>query len=431
MPDILICDDDPTARFLLKRVLVRELDATVTETTDGLQALRLLTTRRFDALILDLRMPVMDGPETLEVVRNTPELRDIPVIVLSSETDADVIKRVVHAGVTDYLLKPLSRTGTQQRLMHIIEKLRERDRMPSPPPRTVNTGFNLTPGATIVVADPAEDFRYFCCATLGRRFNIVEATNGVEAFDAALRHAPAAMLIGRGLTMVSSDALAQKVRVTTRHPIALIAVATHVEIEALQASGLFDGCLVKTFVAESFQQSLDALGFAPSPLARLVDRVPGLRTTVISATEQVFGMMVKMDVELVGDHMPPFTGGPVLAGTIPLTVADEFEIDLDLTCTEESANLFAVAMFGVPEPNDVLSELANIVAGRVRHAITNHNLNATLGLPSVERVGDQARRAPELSTRFGVIGTANQLDISLRVRERAHAAAVSSTRTQG
>jgi hypothetical protein len=153
-----------------------------------------------------------------------------------------------------------------------------------------------------------------------------------------------------------------------------------------------------------------------------VERVPGLRTTVISATEQVFGMMVKMDVELVGDHMPPFTGGPILAGRIPLTVADEFEIDVDLTCTEESANVFAVAMFGVPEPNDVLSELANIVAGRVRHAITNHNLTATQGLPSVERVDDQVRCAPELSTRFGVIGTANQLDVSLRVRERAHVA---------
>jgi CheY-like chemotaxis protein len=83
VPDILIYDDDPTARFLLKKILVRELDATVTEATDGLQALRLLTARRFDALILDLRMPVMDGPETLEVVRNTPDLREIPVVVLS------------------------------------------------------------------------------------------------------------------------------------------------------------------------------------------------------------------------------------------------------------------------------------------------------------------------------------------------------------
>lgn len=421
MPDILICDDDPTARFLLKRVLVRELDATVTETTDGLQALRLLTTCRFDALILDLRMPVMNGPETLEVVRSTPDLRDIPVVVLSGETDADIIKRVVHAGVTDYLLKPLSRSGTQQRLMQIIDKLRERERV-APAPTNTDGGLTLTPGATIVVADPAEDFRYFCCATLGRRFNIVEATNGVEAFDAALRKAPAAMLIGRGLTMVGSDALAQKVRATATHPVALIAVASKVEIAALPNPALYDACLVKTFIAETFQQALETLGFAASPLTRLVERVPGLRTTIISATEQVFGMMVKMDVELVGDHMPPLTGSPVLAGRIPLTVADEFEIDLDVTCTEESANVFAVAMFGVPEPNDVLSELANVVAGRVRHAIANHNLTATQGLPTVEQVGDQVRRAPELSTRFGVIGTANQLEVSLRVRERAHVA---------
>jgi len=423
VPDILICDDDPTARFLLKRVLVRELNANVTEAPDGLQALRLLTTSRFDALILDLRMPVMDGPETLEVVRNTPELRDIPVIVLSGETDADVIKRVVHAGVTDFLLKPLSRTGTQQRLMQIIERLRGRDPAPTSVP-TAAKGVNLSQGQTILVADPAEDFRYFCRVTLGRRFTVVEATTGVEAFDAALRLMPAAVLVGRGLTLLGSDALARKLRATAKHPMGVLAVAAKTELPALQASGLYDGCLTRTFVADAFEQQLEGLGFAASPLARLIERVPGLRTTVISATEQVFGMMVKMDVELVGEKMPPF-GGTTLIGKIPLSVADEFEIDIDLICTEESANVFAVAMFGVPEPMEVLAELANIVAGRVKHAIVNHNLAATLGLPNVENI-DPAKpvRPAELSTRFGVIGTTNQLDVSLRVRERARTAVV-------
>jgi CheY-like chemotaxis protein len=100
VPNILICDDDRTARFLLKRILVRELDANVTEAPDGLQAIRLLSSSRYDLLILDLRMPVMDGPETLEIVRNTPAWRDLPVIVLSGETDAEVVRRVVQASPT-------------------------------------------------------------------------------------------------------------------------------------------------------------------------------------------------------------------------------------------------------------------------------------------------------------------------------------------
>lgn len=425
MPDILICDDDPTARFLLKRVLIRELSANVTEAPDGLQALRLLTTAHFDALILDLRMPVMDGPETLEVVRNTPELRDLPVIVLSGETDADVIKRVVHAGVTDFLLKPLSRTGTQQRLMQIIERLRGRESA-KPAVQARPAGINLTQGQTILVADPAEDFRYFCRVTLGRRFTVVEATTGVEAFDAALRLNPAAVLVGRGLTLLGSDALARKLRATAKQPMGVLAVAAKTELPALTASGLYDGCLVRTFVATTFEQQLESLGFAASPLARLIEKVPGLRTTVISATEQVFGMMVKMDVELVGDMMPPFVGGTVMSGKIPLSVNDEFEIDIDLTCTEDSANVFAVAMFGVPEPAEVLAELANIVAGRVKHAIVNHKLSATLGLPNVETVDPSTPRRPaELSTRFGVIGTSNQMDVALRVRERARTAIAS------
>jgi two-component system chemotaxis response regulator CheY len=125
VPNILICDDDAATRFVLKRVLVRELNATVTEAADGLQAFKLLMANGYDLVILDLRMPIMNGPETLDVMRSTPALRDLPVIVLSSETEMDVITRVVSAGVTDYLLKPLSSSGTQKRLMQIIERLRE------------------------------------------------------------------------------------------------------------------------------------------------------------------------------------------------------------------------------------------------------------------------------------------------------------------
>src|SRR5262249_30823405 len=283
------------------------------------------------------------------------------------------------------------------------------------PPVTAKSaakGINLTQGQTVLVADPAEDFRYFCRVTLGRRFNILEATNGVEAFDMALRLSPAAVLIGRGLTLLNSDALATKLHLTAKQPCAVLAVAAKSEIPALQAGGYYDGCLMRTFVATAFEEQLESLGFAASPLARLVEKVPGLRTTVISATEQVFGMMVKMDVELVGEKMPPFKGTSMV-GKIPLSVADEFEIDIDLTCTEESANVFAVAMFGVPEPAEVLAELANIVAGRVKHAIVNHNLSATLGLPNVENVDpSKPARPAELSTRFGVIGTTNQMDVS-------------------
>ena len=235
---------------------------------------------------------------------------------------------------------------------------------------------------------------------------------------------PAAVLVGRGLTLLGSDALAKKLRATAKQPMAVLAVAAKTELPALTASNLYDGCLVPAPLSPPpSSRRWRALGFAASPLARLIEKVPGLRTTVISATEQVFGMMVKMDVELVGDMMPPFTGGTVMIGRIPLSVNDEFEIDIDLTCTEESANVYAVAMFGVPEPAEVLAELANIVAGRVKHAIVNHSLTATLGLPNVETVSPAApRRTAELSTRFGVIGTANQLDVSLRVRERARTA---------
>jgi hypothetical protein len=332
------------------------------------------------------------------------------------------VKRVVHAGVSDFLLKPLTRSGTQQRLMQIIARLRNREVAPTPSAKPRAGGFTPTEDATILVADPAEDFRDFCRHTLGHRFTVIEAKNGVEAYHVALKQTPTAILIGRGLALLGSDALANKLRVAAKRPMTILAIAPKSEIATLQAAGLYDGCLVKTFVPDLFERALDTLGLAASPLARLNAKVPELRPTVISATEQVFGMLVKMDVELVGDHQPPFAGS-VLAGRIPLTVADEIDIDLDLTCTEDSANVFAVAMCGAPEPQGVLPELANIVAGRIKHAIGARKLTTTMGLPRIERIdANVSRRPPELSTRFGVIGTTNQLDVSLSVRERARTA---------
>lgn len=122
---VLVCDDDASTRFVLNRVLVRQHQAVVTEAADGMQALALLKSQPFELLILDLNMPGVDGVETLQALRQIPGLEKLPVVVLSGERHAEAVQQVIQLGVLDFLVKPLHRDSTAERLHAIVHRLEE------------------------------------------------------------------------------------------------------------------------------------------------------------------------------------------------------------------------------------------------------------------------------------------------------------------
>ena len=64
--NVLVADDDPTTRVLLRQLDLRDLDCEVTEVENGLKALTRLDEQRFTMLLLDVHMPIMGGLEALE-----------------------------------------------------------------------------------------------------------------------------------------------------------------------------------------------------------------------------------------------------------------------------------------------------------------------------------------------------------------------------
>jgi signal transduction histidine kinase len=104
---ILVVDDELLNRTLLSTNL-RESGYTVETAQDGQQALELLRGGGFDAVLLDLIMPKMDGYQVLAEMRGDATLRRIPVIVISSMDDMESIVRCIEMGATDYLTKPFN-----------------------------------------------------------------------------------------------------------------------------------------------------------------------------------------------------------------------------------------------------------------------------------------------------------------------------------
>ncbi len=124
---ILIVDDDATNRDLLSRRLSRE-GHSFEMAEDGEVALGLARSSRFDVILLDIMMPVMDGYATLRALQADEQLRRIPVIMLSALDQVDSIARCIEMGADDFLPKPFDTVLLRARLGSSLEKKRLRDR---------------------------------------------------------------------------------------------------------------------------------------------------------------------------------------------------------------------------------------------------------------------------------------------------------------
>ena len=119
--DLLLVDDDVGAIRLMDRVL--EGVGRRRFATSGLEALRLARDVRPDMVLLDAQMPGLDGLGVLRAMREDPELKDVPVIMVTSHDDLEALSLGV--GAEDFILKPLDRSRL---LARVSTRLREKQR---------------------------------------------------------------------------------------------------------------------------------------------------------------------------------------------------------------------------------------------------------------------------------------------------------------
>ncbi|MDQ6628512.1 MAG: response regulator [Pseudomonadota bacterium] len=118
----LIVDDFATMRRFV-RVLLRELDGSdAVEASDGIEALAKLRAERFDFVITDVGMPLMDGFELLKQIKADPALRHLPVLLVTTETQKDDVLRAAQSGAAGYIVKPFSRATLEDKLQKIMDK---------------------------------------------------------------------------------------------------------------------------------------------------------------------------------------------------------------------------------------------------------------------------------------------------------------------
>lgn len=102
---ILAVDDSPSLRMAI-RIALTGAGYRVTEAGDGQEGLQKATAERFDMIVTDLNMPIMDGLTMIEELRKSPAQCGTPIIFLSTESDPEMKQRAKAAGATGWLVKP-------------------------------------------------------------------------------------------------------------------------------------------------------------------------------------------------------------------------------------------------------------------------------------------------------------------------------------
>jgi two-component system, chemotaxis family, chemotaxis protein CheY len=108
--NILIVDDSALTRKAIRRIVgMIGLDIeNVFEAQNGVEALKILNETRIDLVLADLNMPEMGGIEMIYHIRGNEATRDIPVVIVSTESSTTVIEGLLADGAKDYLHKPFT-----------------------------------------------------------------------------------------------------------------------------------------------------------------------------------------------------------------------------------------------------------------------------------------------------------------------------------
>ena len=104
---ILIVEDSPTMRQLLVFALRRLKNVEIVEAQDGMDGLRKVSSDHFDLALIDINMPVMDGLKLISLIRGEDSLKEIPIVVITTEGANEDRDRALTLGANEYLTKPI------------------------------------------------------------------------------------------------------------------------------------------------------------------------------------------------------------------------------------------------------------------------------------------------------------------------------------
>jgi len=115
----LIVDDMATMRRIIRSILNQLGYQNIDEAEDGKVALQKLKQQKYDFVITDWNMPNMTGIELVQAIRKDPELKHLPVLMVTAEAKKENVIMALKAGVNNYIVKPFTPATLKQKLEQV------------------------------------------------------------------------------------------------------------------------------------------------------------------------------------------------------------------------------------------------------------------------------------------------------------------------
>lgn len=387
----LVVDPDRSARAVVKRLL-SHVNVEVVEADNGLIALNQLEQADPDFVVLEIDMPILNGPDCLSAIRQSPVRPDIPVICITASGTRDNVHRMVALGVVDFLLKPINPVDSLPRIKNLLARVSQWRQ------RQSNHSIN-----SMLMVDSDPNFLAFAKPLLDTSFEILDVGSSTSAAiayrDASPR--PTVVCVAEGLPLMSEDLLADVIRRMAAeagsNPPQFFLLSNGHE-HAPDKLARYAGVVKKSFIPQNFVDEFRRVVLREqSPYERLRHIVrEGLRTELVTATQQTIGVMMGSEISVIPDAEVACPQG--MLAEVSLT---ENTTGVQLRTVLGSGRAEVERMAGqvvrraitIEEgANEVLAELANTIAGRMRASLMSRGFDLKMGLPEVH-AGDAAAPA--------------------------------------
>jgi len=117
---ILVVDDMSTMRRIIKNLLNQLGYKNIDEAEDGLAGLQKLRNSKYDFVVTDWNMPNMTGLEMVQEIRKDPNLKNIPILMVTAEAKKENVILAIKAGVNNYIVKPFPAEVLKEKMEKIF-----------------------------------------------------------------------------------------------------------------------------------------------------------------------------------------------------------------------------------------------------------------------------------------------------------------------
>jgi len=205
---ILTVDDSKTVRIIVRKTF-KSYDCEILEAGNGVEGLALAAKSMPDLILLDVTMPVMDGVEMLTKLKADPQLKGIPVMMLTAEGGRDHVLKIAKIGVRDYIVKPFEEDVLIEKAGRIIDL--------KPLADGPAKARSLTDPATLlVVEDKPAIIQQIQEGLKHTPWKVVGATTQGEAIDFCSKTPPDVAIVSLSLPEESAFALFRLLRTNVK-----------------------------------------------------------------------------------------------------------------------------------------------------------------------------------------------------------------------